>query len=95
MQVYILYSVLLSARQKISVQSFRKVIEIAPQQAAQFREIKELAGVCSDGCLHSSMLKRQEIGVCAVAEQSLDIKCLLINVLCLIRCNYIRCLRQL
>lgn len=61
MQVYILYSVLLSARQKMSVQSFRKVVEIAPQQAAQFREIKELAGVCSDGCLHSSMLKRQEI----------------------------------
>ncbi len=79
----------------MSVQSFRKVIDKAPQQAAQCGEIKALAGVCSDGCLHSSVLKRQDIGVCAVAQQSFDIKCLLINVLCLIRCNYIRCLRQL
>ncbi len=75
----------------MSVQSFRKVIDKAPQQAAQCGEIKALAGVCSDGCL----LKRQDIGVCAVAQQSLDIKCLLSNVLCLIRSNYIRCLRQL
>lgn len=79
MQIYILYSVLLSARQKSSVQSFRKVMEIASQQAVQFHEIKELAGVCSDGCLHSSMLKGQDITVCAVAEQSLDFKCLQIN----------------
>lgn len=93
--LYFVFCFTVPGTQKKSVQSFRKVIEIAPQQAVQFCEIKELAGVCSDGCLHSNMLKRQDIGVCAVAEQSLDIKCLLINVLCLIRCNYIRCLRQL
>lgn len=66
---------------------------MAPQQAAQFHEMKDLAGVCSEGCLHSSMLN--DIEVCAADEQSLDSKCILIDLLCLIQCNYTLALRQL